>query len=178
MVDELDKQGIASDFIDDESFHVARPCTECELCRDHRMTKSCRSCPASPETRSFFQSIREMHEEVRGSARYHRDREPNVPAGRGVVIIAGRSVLSEEALHRVASVRLWLDEDQDNCIKQIVVDSGNWTLSPIRLPRGRDRRDLQARSPQRGQSLVGRRTRSALGDTSGARCDHDDQMHE
>ncbi len=106
MIDELDKQGIASDFIDDESFHMARPAIECELCRDRRTTSPCRSCPASLETRSFFQSIREMHDGVQGSARYHRDKEQSFPRGPGVIIIAGRSELCEEALHRVTDVRI------------------------------------------------------------------------
>ena len=123
MVDELDKQGIASDFIDDESFHMARPAIECELCRSRRAASPCRSCPASLETRSFFQSNREMHDRVQGSARYHRDREPSFPGGRGVIIIAGRSVFYEEALHRVTEVRIWLDEEQNNCVRQIVVDT-------------------------------------------------------
>ncbi len=130
MVDELDKQGIASDFIDDESFHMARPAIECELCRSRRAASPCRSCPASLETRSFFQSIREMHDGVQGSARYHRDKEHRFPGGRGVIIIAGRSVFYEEALHRVTELRIWLDEDQNSCIKQIVVDNGKWTMSP------------------------------------------------
>ena len=130
MIDELDKQGIASDFIDDESFHMARPAIECELCRDRRTTSPCRSCPASLETRSFFQSIREMHDGVQGSARYNRDREQSIPRGRGVITIAGRSVFYEEALHRVTDVRTWLDEEQNNSVKQIVVDNGKWTMFP------------------------------------------------
>ncbi len=130
QVDEHDKQGIAIDFIDYKSSHMTRPYTECELCRDRRMTSPCRSCPASLETRSFFQSIREMHDGVQGSARYHRDKEQSFPGGRGVIIIAGSSVLYEEALHRVTELRIWLDEEQDNCIKQMVVDNGKWTMSP------------------------------------------------
>ena len=107
MVDELDARGIASEFIVDEPFHIAKPYTQCELCRQRGMTKPCRDCPDSLETTSFFQTIRETHEEVRASSRYVRDRNEHFPRGRGVLIISGRIVFNDDALYKIANARFF-----------------------------------------------------------------------
>ncbi len=91
MVDELDARGIASEFIDDEPFHMAKPYTQCELCRQRGMTKPCRDCPHSLDNTSFFHTIRETHAEVTASSRYVRDQDEHFPQLTVLAISQGRS---------------------------------------------------------------------------------------
>ncbi len=128
MIDEPDARGIACGLIDDETFHMAQPAAFCDLCKQRGLTQPCRECPASIESSSLFQTIREAHDEIRNSERCVRDKI-EFPRGRGVVLISGRNIVNEDALIRVADVRIWLDEEDKQCIRQMLMDRGQWTLS-------------------------------------------------
>ena len=50
--------------------------------------------------------------------------------GRGVVMIQGRHIFSEGALLNVSDVRIWLDEDNRECMRQVLMERGEWHLGP------------------------------------------------
>ena len=47
-----------------------------------------------------------------------------------MVLICGRHVFTEDALLRVSDVRIWLDDEDKERMRQILMERQQWHLSP------------------------------------------------
>ena len=126
LVDEFDSLKIAVESVADESFHEGF--FYCQLCLGNSYTRACRDCPQSLESYSFYKTCRRAASRLEESTRYWK--HDTLPKGFGVVIIQGRHILHEEPLCEEAAVRIWLDQEDDACERQVLHDKRMWTPYP------------------------------------------------
>ena len=126
LVDEFDALQITVECVSDESFH--EEAFDCPICMSYLDRRACRDCPQSLEANSIYRTCQLAAAQLTESAgfRVHE----LLPNGFGIVIIQGRHILHEEPICEMATVRFWLDEEDETCVRQMLRDKGEWNPSP------------------------------------------------
>ena len=65
---------------------------------------------------------------VQGSRSFWAADREDYPYGRGVVVIHGRRVFHEPAALDCSAARIWLDEENQECLRQLIMSNGDWSL--------------------------------------------------
>jgi hypothetical protein len=99
----------------------------CPLCnqvceRTGHGGEPCRDCPEALETSSFFRTVRIAADRLKASTLYWRCLDTKTcPDDRGIVVVQGRHMLSEPALVEVSPVISWLEEENAECLRQMLM---------------------------------------------------------
>ena len=73
--------------------------------------------------------MRIVGDRLASSQLYWKHKE-EFPHGFGFAIVRGRHHMAEEALCKIAPVRIWVDEDNIECLRQLLNSRRNWTPHP------------------------------------------------